>query len=68
MMTFGACSFVFCIGYLIYMKETWKKEKVVTVINENDELVLAKKKSRKAARKSTIEEDFVKSQELSPRT
>ena len=46
MMTFGACSFVFCIGYLIYMKETWKKEKVVTVINENDELVLAKKKSR----------------------
>ena len=46
MMTFGACSFIFCIGYLFYMKETWKKEKVVTVINENDELVLAKKKSR----------------------
>ena len=46
MMAFGATAFTLCLGYMVYMRETWKKEKVYTVINENDELVLAKKKSR----------------------
>ena len=46
MMTFGACTFGLCIGYIIYMRETYKAQKVYTVIDENDELVLTKKKSR----------------------
>ena len=46
MMTFGVCAFSFCVGYMLYMKETWQKEKVYTVINDNDELVMTKKKSR----------------------
>ena len=46
MMTFGACTFGLCIGYIIYMRQTHKSQKVYTVIDENDELVLTKKKSR----------------------
>ena len=46
MMTFGICAFSFCVGYMIYMKESWRKEKVYTVINDKDELVMTKKKSR----------------------
>ena len=46
MMTFGICAFTFCVGYMIYMKESWRKEKVYTVINDKDELVMTKKKSR----------------------
>jgi len=46
MMTFGICAFSFCVGYMIYMKESWRREKVYTVINDKDELVMSKKKSR----------------------
>ena len=47
MMTFGACSFGLCIGYILYMRNTYKgNPKVYTVIDDNDELVLTKKKSR----------------------
>jgi hypothetical protein len=46
MMIFGVASFTFCVGYMIYMQESWRKQKVYTVINDDDELVLTKKKSR----------------------
>jgi len=46
MMTFGICAFTFCIGYMVYMKENMRKERAYTVLNDNDELVLTKKKSR----------------------
>ena len=46
MMTFGICAFSFCVGYMIYMKESWRKERVYTVINDKDELIMTKKRSR----------------------
>lgn len=45
-MVFGVSAFAFCIGYMAYMKESWRKENVYAVINDNDELVMTKKKSK----------------------
>lgn len=44
MMAFGVCSFTFCIGYMIYMKQTWQKERVYAAITDDDEIVMTKKR------------------------
>ena len=45
MMGFGLCAITFCIGYLAYWKHSWKEAKVYTAIDDNDSLILKKKKS-----------------------
>ena len=45
MMWFGAITFTSCVSYIIYMRSQWKHEKVYTAIDDNDELVLRKKRS-----------------------
>ena len=44
-MTIGVLAFTGCVGYIAYMKHQWKNAKVVTALNDNDELILIKKKS-----------------------
>ena len=45
-MAVGLTAFVGCVGYIAYMKHQWKEAKVVTALNDNDELILVKKKSQ----------------------
>ena len=44
-MWFGAVTFASCISYIFYMKYQWKSEKVYTAMDDNDELILRKKRS-----------------------
>ena len=44
-MWFGAVTFTSSIAYIFYMKAQWKNEKVYTALDDNDELVLRKKRS-----------------------
>ena len=46
MIIFGIGAATFTFGYLIYMREKWRKQKVYTAINDDDELVVTKKASR----------------------
>ena len=45
-MVVGVLAFTGCAGYIAYMKHQWKNEKVYTALNDDDELVLRKKKSK----------------------
>ena len=45
MMWFGAITFTSCISYIVYMKYQHKHEKVYTALDDNDQLVLRKKRS-----------------------
>ena len=45
-MALGLLTFSGCIGYIAYMKQQYKNAKVVTALNDQDEIVLVKKKSQ----------------------
>ena len=45
MMWFGAITFTSCVSYIFYMKYQHKNEKVYTAMDDNDQLVLRKKRS-----------------------
>ena len=45
MMWFGAITFASCISYIFYMKYQYKDQRVYTAMDDNNELVLRKKRS-----------------------
>merc|ERR1712213_219243 len=45
MMWFGAITFTSCVSYIFYMKYQHKNERVYTAMDDNDQLVLRKKRS-----------------------
>ena len=45
MMWFGGITFLSCVSYICYMKYQYKDQKVYTAIDDNNELVLTKKRS-----------------------
>jgi len=45
-MALGITAFAGCVGYIAYMNHQWKEAKVVTALNDKDELILVKKKSQ----------------------
>ena len=44
-MWFGAVTFTSCVSYIFYMKYKYKDQKVYTAMDDNNQLVLMKKRS-----------------------
>ena len=45
-MGFGLIAITGCVGYLAWMKSNWQKQNLYTAVDENDELVMRKKRSK----------------------